>query len=329
MADVVGGRTCIDAEGVLVPASEPGDVVGPSLVGTFGTAVRPCTIAARERSTGADGSPLFDEEACLAGAMYRMGTVDGFGDADDLPERVAILNPFLLDKNEVTVGRWRAAIARGFTSPDASPTANEGPVPTTRTDYLDPRMCTWSTTARGRETFPLSCVSSEAARAFCKWHGGDLPSEAQWEYASAVASRLRRSRFPWEPDDVVPTCAHAVWGRGERDFAGQTCAFEGFGPLPVDARIADGQDRTPVLGLLNLGASMTEWMRDAFAPMSARCWAASRLEEPGCFVDTAPRRSVRGANWRDNVSGLFLGNRRGEDRPSSIVGFRCVRAGTP
>ena len=60
----------------------------------------------------------------------------------------------------------------------------------------------------GREDYPLPCASWRLARAFCQSQGGDLPTEAQWEYAASAAGRPYKTLYPWGDDD--PTCARAI-----------------------------------------------------------------------------------------------------------------------
>ncbi len=324
MADVAGMRTCVDTEAVLVPVETAEPRSQTERRPTFDPVV-PCTITPRAGTPG-----LFDDEVCIAGAMFRLGSEDGvFGNAEALPERVAILDAFLLDRWEVTVARLRAAIARGFVVPDGELTANEGPIPTTRTPFEDPSLCSWSTTPQGREAHAVTCIGWAGARAFCRFEGGDLPSEAEWEYAAAVAARPFRTRFAWGgPDDATPTCERATWGRGETPFE-QLCVGNGFGPLPADARSGPEGDLTPETRIVNLGGGVAEWTRDAFAKMSARCWASAPLREPGCEVDGATSHTIRGATWRDNLVALIAGTRRFEEKANSAVGFRCMRKGSP
>lgn len=336
MADLANGTSCIDTEDVRVPAPELLVTAGapppdPSLAGAKSTRVE-CTYTPRARSTAADGTPLYDDEVCVPGDRFVFGSIDSIvTDYEDLPERFVVVPPFLMDRFEVTVGRWRAALAKGFVSPDATPTPNEGPIPAVLTPYTDPSMCSWSTTPQNRETFALTCVSDAAARAFCAFEGGEVPSEVEWEYAAGIAERPFRTRFPWGGDDTeVPTCDRAIWGRGE--LYGQLCVVgapgDGFGPLPVDARAAT--DVTPVLGIVGLGGGVCERTRDAIIQMTATCWAAAPLVLPGCDVPS-PFHSVRGGSWHDSAISMRASVRRTDlDRTSGLVatsdiGFRCVR----
>ena len=54
---------------------------------------------------------------------------------------------------------------------------------------------TWSATAGNNETLPITCLDWYEAHAFCIWDGGFLPSEAEWEYASAGGDEQRM--YPW------------------------------------------------------------------------------------------------------------------------------------
>ena len=144
MADIVGMSSCVDTENTLVAVTE--EVTTPdtslpatSLAGTFSPAT-PCSTTPRPAGNAADGTPLNDDEVCVPGAMFLFGSYDGFGmgQLDDVPRRVAILAPFLMDRYEVTVARWRDAIAHGFESPDASPVNNPSPLVQDSTGALDP-----------------------------------------------------------------------------------------------------------------------------------------------------------------------------------------------
>jgi formylglycine-generating enzyme required for sulfatase activity len=321
MADLAHDTTCIDTEDARVPVQEAPlepETSAASLVGAFGVQ-ESCAGAPRE------------DEVCVPGSAFILGSTDGiFTEVSDVPERVALLASFFIDRHEVTVARYRAAVAAGFKSPDGTPYFNDGPLPTLPTDYTTDALCTFSKAPIGREDYALSCISWTASRAFCRFFGGDLPSEAQWEYAAAVAGRPFRTRFPWGgPDATAPTCARAIWGRGEIELATQQCldpAGNGFGPQPEGAR--EGQDVTPGLGVVNLGGGISEWTRDAFAPLTANCWAASSLEDPGC--DTASGSWIaRGGSWREGAVSLYAATRQRAELENSTLGFRCVRPGAP
>jgi formylglycine-generating enzyme required for sulfatase activity len=183
----------------------------------------------------------------------------------------------------------------------------------------------------GRETYPLNCVSWDIARAFCMFDGGDLPTEAQWEYVAANSGRTFPSRYPWGGDDAAAVkCEQAVFERGPYPFD-NGCNADGttFGPLPIASRIGNGGDVTPGLGLVDLAGGVSELTLDAFASLSSNCWVGQSLVAPACRVEPAPSHTARGGNWSTSRQSFFLGYR--ESFPSigasPAVGFRCVHPG--
>jgi formylglycine-generating enzyme required for sulfatase activity len=328
MADLAGNKTCTETErardDVAPSPLEEDRSLGPSLAGTFGLPI-PCSAPTRAARPG-----LFEDEVCVPGGTFVLGSTDDvFTQATDLPERVATVAPFRMDKWEATVGRWRQALADGFVPPDAGPAVNDTPTSTNVVPFDSPTLCPWSTTPMGRESYAVSCLSFADARAFCKFGGGDLPSEVQWEYAASISGREKKSRFPWGGDDSArPTCDRAVWGRGELPLLLQQCIADGFGPLPVDARAGPNGDVTPGLGIVGLAGGVSEFTTDAFTSMSSACWASSPMFEPGCRRATSPH-SGRGGCWHDNAVGVLIALRRPADGINALLGFRCVRSGTP
>ena len=215
MADLGDLLTCVDTDATLVPvtssALDPDLSVPTPVEKTFG-ASSPCTGSPRAGTTLADGTRLYDDEACVPGGAYTFGNLTEFGEGDEsgLPRHVYAVSPFTLDAYEVTVARWRDALSRGFHSPDATPTANAQPMARdtcTSEPPNDATWCAWSAEARvpeDREAFAVNCVSWAAARAFCKFEGGDLPSEVQWEYVAQVVGHAVKPSYPWGTED--PFC---------------------------------------------------------------------------------------------------------------------------
>jgi formylglycine-generating enzyme required for sulfatase activity len=331
-ADLYGQQTCVDTENTLVavtPAALVADrSLGPTLAGTFAPTT-PCT--ATPRSASASGStPLFDDEVCVQGGAFIFGSEfsTGEGDFSGVPERIAIVDPFLMDRYEVTVGRWRAALTKGF-SPAMPPYANAAPIPPSAANDLDESLCTFSSTAGAREAYPLNCVTWAGARELCQFEGGDLPTEVQWEYATAMAGRAAKTPYPWGGDDEsLPGCAQFVFGRGDLD--GECMPKYHFGPAPVNADGKPGLDWSLVLGIADLGGNLGEWALDALRSLGSNCWMSQPLANPTCDDPSAPTRAVRGATWESYGSEAFYG-RRSSGVPSDVittVGFRCVRTGT-
>lgn len=212
MADLAGLTTCVDTEGAVaaVPAAAlDADRTVPTQgrPKTFGAdAPCPAGVAPRPGSKTAADAPLRDEEVCVPGGVFRFGSpVDtGVGEASNAPERMAIISPFLLDKYEVSVARWRDAVARGFVPP-SEPKLNQGGMVHDTCAFLNfgpggAHWCPYTKHEGDYEDYALTCVEWEAARAFCQFEGGDLPTEAQWEWVALAYGRREKSLYPWGDD---------------------------------------------------------------------------------------------------------------------------------
>jgi formylglycine-generating enzyme required for sulfatase activity len=109
----------------------------------------------------------------------------------------------------------------------------------------------------GRSDHPVVHVSWLDARAFCRWAGGRLPSETEWEYAARGG--LERRRYPWG-DDLTPDGEHRMnvfQGRFPEEDTGD----DGFaGTSPVRAFAPNGY------GLYNTTGNVWEWTADRFGP---------------------------------------------------------------
>ncbi|MGZ3417538.1 MAG: formylglycine-generating enzyme family protein [Polyangiales bacterium] len=318
MADLAGERTCVDTEGALVPSQEEPlapDMTIPaeSVVDSFSTK-RGCEAAPRP------SSGLFDDDVCVDGALTFLGVPYGQGlIADRGVEIPALLSPFYLDRYEVTVGRFRAAIAAGFKRPADDPVSNEGDIHFDLENPASNSLCTWSSAPRGRESFPLNCVSPAVARAFCRFFGGDLPTEAQWTYATVIAGRPERTPYPWGRE--TPDCERAIFGRtpdGE-------CRLWPLGPAAVDA--AKG-DASLGLGIVGLHGSLEEWTRDAFHRLYEGCLYGASLHDPVCEDAKAPSRTVGGVSFAQSSLSHDQRQFAGKSTVASYVGFRCARPGS-
>jgi formylglycine-generating enzyme required for sulfatase activity len=332
MADLYGLRACVDTAGQRVDAGyasldDDTTVERPSaLVGTWGETTT-CTATPRTAGTATDGTPLHDAEACVPGQAFVLGTRSGSvgGPQDDLPERVVAVRPFLVDRYEVTVARFRKALADGFSG--GQPVANDGPL--VGSGLPTAAQCTWSSAPMGREEYPMNCVTGDVAAAFCSFEGGGLPTEAQWELASAVAGRPARTYYPWgDGNGSAPPCDGVVYGRSDVT-SGLTdhCHGSGWGPAPVGA--SEAVDVTP-LGVVGLAGSVAEWTADSFASPGSACWMAASLVQPGCNHEGSLV-TARGGAWTASASALLVSRRSPAPRSgwSPGGGFRCVRPGAP
>ena len=308
-------ETCIEGEGVIEPVrvEAPLPELSTPSASVAGTVARtPCTGT----GTGAEG------RLCVEGGAFVLGADDVQVVPDPTlpaaPERLARVRTFSIDRDEITVARFRDALARGFSPPDA-PGVTEGVLGITPES-----TCSFSAAPRGREDFALSCVTWVTSRAYCMFMGGDLPTEAQWEYAATSASRTGKATFPWGDDP--PDCARAVYGRLALAGLPGGCEKEaGSGPRAVrvlGVPVTPG-DRSAT-GIQGLGGGVAEWMRDSPSPYDAACF---RGFDPTCSDPASSARVIRGGAWASTAINVRSAARLSSSKATSFIGFRCVYPG--
>jgi formylglycine-generating enzyme required for sulfatase activity len=272
-----------------------------------------------------------------AGMSYAALAADGgpSGEADP-----ATVSSFRLDKYLVTVGRFRQFVAAwnggaGYTPPAGSgkhthlnggsglnatgggyepgwvATDDINIAPTDTNLSCDATYQTWTSAPGVQETLPINCVTWYEAYAFCIWDGGFLPSEAEWEYATAGGSQQRE--YPWGATDPGSTNQYAIYG----------CNYPS--PSAICANINIAPVGTATLGTarwgqLDLAGELWEWNLD---------WNATYADPCTDCADTTENsdRVVRGGFFGSNALRLLTPNRG--NLPASLrvndIGFRCTR----
>ena len=98
--------------------------------------------------------------------------------------------------------------------------------------------------AAGQANHPVVNVDWHDAWAYCRWRGGRLPTEQEWEKAASWDPKLRRKRvYPWGDEFVAKFCNSSA---PEDGFAG-TCPVDEF-PKGVSA-----------YGCSNMAGNVWEW----------------------------------------------------------------------
>jgi formylglycine-generating enzyme required for sulfatase activity len=151
-----------------------------------------------------------------------------------------------------------------------------------------------------RPTQPVVQVTWREAREYCSYMGGDLPSEAQWEYAAHGNSQ--RS-FPW--GDELPSSA---------------------GPQAESHAVTEHPEGKSFFGLLNMAGNVWELVLDRYvAPYASDLLSVDPLQ---WSAGAAGDRVLRGGSFRSPMHERRVRFRASiaENAARADVGFRCAYA---
>jgi formylglycine-generating enzyme required for sulfatase activity len=208
---------------------------------------------------------------------------DGGCDSDEIPRHhVTLTNGFWLQTTEVTVSQYRRF---------ARATGRQVP--------LDPGF------TQG-DHHPVVYVTWVDAEAYCRWAGGRLPTEAEWEYAARGGKEGQI--YPWGNYESHEQANY--WETGGRDQWANT--------LPVGSFPANGY------GLFDMAGNVYEWCADWY---DAGYYSNSPSVDP-LGPGSGQGRVLRGGSWDLESRWVRCSERGGSDPAGGgSYGFRCLRDG--
>ena len=165
--------------------------------------------------------------------------------------------------------------------------------------------------ASGLNDHPVVHVSWQDGRAYCRWAGKRLPTEAEWEY---VARGEENRTFPWGADI----------DRSKANYGRDTCCGPDVGDgYERTAPVATFPDGVSPFGLFDMAGNVVEWVEDRYGH---EYYAISPQGNPAGPADGA-NRVLRGGAWIDDPYFLRTFSRLGLHPETTLdyVGFRCAK----
>ncbi|MEV8313911.1 formylglycine-generating enzyme family protein [Streptomyces sp. NPDC059900] len=256
-----GTKSCCAPSG---PKPQARELPGPSE-----GAVRSATAAHRPPHTE------YADLIALPGGTFRMGSEEADANPGDGegPVREVSVAPFAMDAYAVTNARFADFVEQSGYVTEAEefgwsyvfakflpgPLRKASPRPQATPWWCGVQGAAWhrpegpGSTPDGRWDHPVVHVTWRDATVYCRWAGGRLPTEAEWEYAARGG--LDQARYPWG-DELTPGGEHRcnIW---QGTFPFHNTEADGFaGTAPVHAFPPNG------FGLHNVAGNVWEWSAD-------------------------------------------------------------------
>ncbi len=239
----------------------------------------------------------------IKGGNFQMGSETGL--ENEKPVRKVNINTVWMAKTQVTVAQYKKCVeAKKCSAP-----------------LTGPGQLNWDQS--GRDDHPVNGVNWDQARDYCRWAGGRLPSEAEWEYVAK--SRGKPFEYPWGKKE--PTCDLAVM-----DDDGEGC---GKGTTwPVCSKPKGNTEQ----GLCDMAGNVWEWVEDDYHgsydcdenPKARFCEKGGKLPSDGSAWVDSPRgryRLLRGGGFNNGIASMLRVESRNVVDPtlrSDYAGFRCA-----
>ena len=305
------------------------------------------------REQGSEGTPVETHERIgelitIPAGSFLMGNggEEDYGEPAEMPQRSVYLPTYQIGKYQVTRGEYRRFIddggyhdpaywsAEGWEWKQSDAVVHSGMYGAVeqveRPDSHTPRNAPerweaeqeWTGHGYAHPRFlqtdrhPVICVTYYEAEAYCRWAGGRLPNEAEWEKAARWDEARQHARiWPWGD----------AWDPERCNNAHDHSPAAGGYATNQSAPVGSYPDGASPYGCMDMVGNGYEWVAD---------WAVSYPGSPEPFDHTGAYRFVRGGCWDDGPTAVRCSARVWYLPPNSsgtgpgdsdYIGFRVAR----
>ncbi len=221
---------------------------------------------------------------------FIMGSDHGY--ADEKPVHEVYLDPYYIDKYEVTNTLYKACVTAGMCKPPRDAGSN------TRSEYYYNVEF---------DNYPVIYMNWDQAKTYCEWRDARLPTEAEWE----KAARGTDGPDPWWKDAI--DCGKSKYFQCTNDTAEVGSYMDGVSPY----------------GAYDMVGNVWEWVSDWYSSEYYSISPDTNPQGPSTGKFRALRGGFYFFNNHWFNSGT---HRSGTVRSyiyDYMIGFRCARDATP
>lgn len=276
--------------------------------------------------------PVPKDMVYIPGGYFLMGGNESGPDDSDFPMHIVFVDPFVIDKYEVTNADYRKFVEYVRRTSDYNMAHPDAP-PLKKHD-----AASWEKSALKGDKQPVMGVDWFDAYAYANWVGKRLPTEAEWEKA---ARGMDGRKYPWGDTAINKLCINTEDGRAymaremdrqnppqppepEKNFLGFSCQKKEDLPPPpptvlptetwnVDQLLPDEAiqaievgvleyevDSLSPYGLYHMLGNAAEWVADYFEA-GYNCEPPAQMNPTGPETGTA--RVYRGGSYLTKTGG--------------------------
>ncbi len=286
----------VDDKGLVTAVKEGTATI--TVTTTDGNKTATCKVTVK----AINGTYPEDQKIFVKGGTFNMGSKDG--DTSEKPIHSVTVSNFYIGKYEVTNAQFAEFLnAKGNQIEDGKTW-----LALKNSDcqiYKDNGIFK---AKEGKENYPVIEVTWYGARAYAKWVGGRLPTEAEWGYAARGGNKSKDYKYSGSnnADDVA-------WYWDNADNSDNNM-YDGKGTHPV------GKKQANELGIYDMSGNVWEWCNDWYGSYSSD--AQTNPQGP----NTGSARVFRGSSWFNHFYYCRV-SERGSGVPrygSNEWGFRVV-----